>query len=59
MIAYIYTNVSNKSDAVALGKGLLDAKLIACSNISEVTSQYFWKGSYHEESEYCVSFKTY
>lgn len=58
MIVFIITNVSSKSDALVLGKKLLDEQLVVCSNIGEVTSQYFWKGKYHEEKEYSISFKT-
>ncbi len=58
MISIITTTVSRKKDAIELGKMLLDHKLIVCANITEVTSQYYWKGRYHEELEYQVSFKT-
>jgi len=58
MITVITTNVSRKKDALSLGKKLLDNNLIVCSNITKVTSQYNWKGKYHEEVEYQASFKT-
>ncbi len=58
MITVITTNLSRKKDAISLGKKLLDNNLIVCSNISKTTSQYFWKGKYHEEVEYQASFKT-
>lgn len=58
MISVITTTVSRKKDAIELGKMLLEHKLIVCSNVTEVTSQYNWKGRYHEELEYQISFKT-
>jgi len=58
MIAVITTHVAKRTDALKLGKELLDNNLIVCSNISEVTSQYYWKGKYHEETEYQLSVKT-
>jgi len=58
MITVISTNLSRKKDAIQLGKQLLDNKLIVCSNIHKGTSQYNWKGAYHEEVEYTATFKT-
>lgn len=58
MITFITTNLSRKKDAIKLGKELLDNNLIVCSNINKTTSQYYWKGKYHEEVEYQASFKT-
>lgn len=58
MIAIISTTLSSKKDALHLGRALLDQKLIVCSNINKVTSQYNWNGKYHEEEEYHVNFKT-
>lgn len=58
MIAIITTTVSRKKDALSLGKKLLDQHLIACSRISKSTSQYNWKGQFHEEVEYTLVLKT-
>jgi len=58
MISIITTTVSRKKDALTMGKKLLDNNLIVCSNVNKTTSQYIWKGKFHEESEYQVSFKT-
>lgn len=58
MISIITTTVSRKKDALNIGSKLLDNQLIVCSNINKITSQYMWKGEYHEESEYQVTFKT-
>ncbi len=58
MITVIKTTLSNKEIAIKLGKELLDLRLIACSNISPITSQYIWKGKYHEDKEYALTLKT-
>jgi len=58
MICVVITNLPSEAAAMALGKKLIDGKLIACSNIKKVTSQYYWQGKYYEEAEYEASFKT-
>jgi len=58
MITIITTNLSRRKDAEQMGKALLDNDLIVCSNINKTSSQYYWKGKYHEEKEYQASFKT-
>ncbi len=58
MIAIITTTLSRKKDALSLGKKLLDQRLAACSRISKSISQYYWKGKFHEESEYTLVLKT-
>lgn len=58
MISIITTTVSRKKDALSMGKKLLENNLIVCSNVNKMTSQYIWKGKFHEESEYEITFKT-
>lgn len=58
MISIITTAVSRRKDALGLGKKLLDNNLIVCSHIEKATSQYYWKGKYHEEKEYVATYKT-
>ena len=58
MIAIITTTLSSKSDALSLGKKLLDQRLIACSRISKSTSQYYWKGKFQQAAEYTLVLKT-
>lgn len=45
-------------DALGMGKQLLANQLIVCAHIQEITSQYIWMDSYHEEKEFRVSYKT-
>ena len=58
MICIIYSSFPTKDSALRIGKLLLDAGLIACSNVFEIESQYVWKGKFHEEAEYGAHFKT-
>lgn len=58
MITIITTTLSRRKDALELGKKLLDNNLVVCSNIEKTISQYYWKGKYHEEKEYLVTYKT-
>ena len=58
MICVIYSSFPSKDSALRIGKLLLEAKLIACSNVFKIESQYIWKGKFHEEDEYGAYFKT-
>jgi periplasmic divalent cation tolerance protein len=58
MISIISTTLPNEEIAVKIGRELLEMKLIACTKIMPVKSQYFWKGEYCEETEYALHLKT-
>lgn len=58
MICIIYSSFPSKDSALRIGKLMLDAKLIACSNVFQLESQYIYKGKFHEEEEYGAYFKT-
>ena len=58
MISVIYTTFPNEEIALRIGKALLELKLIACTNITPIKSQYYWKGEYCEEKEYGLYVKT-
>jgi periplasmic divalent cation tolerance protein len=58
MISVIFSSFSTKDSALRIGKLLLDKRLIACSNVIRMESQYVWKGNFHEEEEYGAYFKT-
>lgn len=46
------------SEAKNIAKELLKNKLIACANIHESTSLFFWEGKLQETKEYVVMAKT-
>jgi len=54
----IYTTLPNKESALKMGEVLLSKKLICCSNIFSVTSQYFWEDKLTTDDEYAAYFKT-
>ena len=54
----IYITFPTKEEAVKLSKLLLDRKLIACSNISQVDSLYVWEEALCNESEWVVRMKS-
>lgn len=58
MLSIIFSSFASKDSALRIGKLLLDKKLIACSNVIRMDSQYYWKGKFHEEEEYGAYFKT-
>jgi len=57
MIA-IVTTLHKKEDAVRIGKGLLEKRLIACFNLWTIESAYWWKGEILEEPETMMLIKT-
>lgn len=54
----IVTTLHKKSEAVRIGKGLLEKRLIACYNLWGIESAYWWKGELLEEPETMMLLKT-
>ena len=54
----IKTTFSSKKDAKNLAKLLLEKKLVACAQIEEIESLYFWEGKIADEREFSLSLKT-
>ena len=54
----IVTTLHKKEDAVRIGKGLLEKRLIACYNLWPIKSSYWWKGEILEEPETMMLLKT-
>lgn len=52
------TTLHKKEDAVRIGKGLLEKRLIACYNLWPIESAYWWKGELLEEPETIMLLKT-
>ncbi len=57
MIVVIAT-LHDKKDAVRIGKGLLEKRLIACYNLWPIESAYWWKGRILDEKETFVFMKS-
>jgi periplasmic divalent cation tolerance protein len=54
----VYTTVATREDARRMAKALVERKLAACAQISEIESFYSWKGAVQNEAEWCILFKT-
>lgn len=56
-IMAVFTSVGNYEEAKLIAKTVVDKKLAACSQISEIESFYHWNGSVQNEKEYRILFK--
>lgn len=55
----LYVTFSDKAEATALSRTLLQEGLVACANISAaMTSLYEWQGKICEEAEFALLLKT-
>ena len=54
----VVTTVANREDAHRLARTLVERKLAACAQISEIESIYRWQGAVQQEPELRVLFKT-
>ena len=53
-----YTTCKNGAEAKKIARHLLAKKLIACANMFEIRSLYFWKGALRDEPEVFLLMKT-
>ncbi len=54
----VFTTVATRADAQALARSLVERRLAACAQISEIESWYRWEGELRHEPEFRVLFKT-
>jgi periplasmic divalent cation tolerance protein len=54
----LITTLHKKQDAVRIGRGLLEKRLIACYNLWPLESAYWWKGKIIEENEVMMIMKS-
>jgi len=57
-IVLIQTTCASKTEAKNIAKNLIDAKLAACIQLSEVESFYNWNDEFCSDNETLVSIKT-
>lgn len=57
-ISAVYITFSDKVSATKLVERLLEERLIACANIHEVQSSYWWQGAIATEDEFVAVMKT-
>ncbi len=56
-IIAIFTSVGNYEEAKLLSSAIVEKKLAACAQLSEIESFYHWNGSLQNEKEYRIMFK--
>lgn len=54
----ILSTFSDIKSASEISRKLVEKKLCACANITEVRSVYFWKGKVEDQPEFLAVFKT-
>jgi periplasmic divalent cation tolerance protein len=54
----VVTTVGNREEARQLARTLVERKLAACAQISEIESIYRWKDAVQQEPEFRLLFKT-
>ena len=57
MIA-IFTTTNNLKEARKLAKTLVEQKLVACTQISDIESFYNWENNVQNDQEFRIMFKT-
>jgi periplasmic divalent cation tolerance protein len=54
----VLTTTGTLENAQQLAKALVDARLAACAQISQIESVYTWQGEVQQEKEFRILFKT-
>lgn len=55
----IYVTAASRDQALAIGRALVEARLVACANIVDgATSLYWWEGKVNEDHEAVMVCKT-
>ena len=54
----VVTTVGSLAEAQAMARAVVERKLAACAQISDIESFYAWSGSVQNEKEFRVLFKT-
>lgn len=54
----VITTVASQAEAQAMARVMVERKLAACAQISEIESFYRWSGAVQNEREFRVLFKT-
>ncbi len=54
----IISTFPDKKTIIKIANQLVEKKLVACVNITKISSVYSWKGKIENQSEYLALFKT-
>jgi periplasmic divalent cation tolerance protein len=54
----VVTTVASRAEAQAMAQALVERRLAACAQISDIQSVYRWQGEVHQGAECRIVFKT-
>lgn len=54
----VVTTVASRDQAQAMGRALVEQRLVACAQISAIESIYVWQGALQQEPEFRLLCKT-
>lgn len=54
----VFTTVASREEARRIARTLVERKLVACAQISEIESFYHWDGAVQNENEFRLLLKT-
>jgi periplasmic divalent cation tolerance protein len=54
----VVTTVASLEDARTLARTMVERRLAACAQISQIESYYHWQGAVQNEPEFKIAFKT-
>jgi len=54
----VITTVASRDDARRIAKALVERRLVACAQISEIESLYHWDGALQDDREFRLLLKT-
>ncbi len=54
----VFTTVGSLPQAQSMARHVVERKLAACAQISEIQSVYTWNGALHDEKEFRILFKS-
>lgn len=54
----VYTTVARREDAQRIARALVERRLAACAQISEIESFYVWQGALEQAGEFRLLLKT-
>jgi periplasmic divalent cation tolerance protein len=54
----VFTTVASREEAQKIASALVERKLVACAQISEIESYHYWEGTVQHEPEFRILLKT-
>ena len=54
----VYTTVGRREDAQRIARAIVERRLAACAQVSEIESFYVWQGALQQEGEFRLMLKT-